>query len=431
MNFLSKDNINKWLQQPINTIQNSLNNDSVKKLGKQQNLTLNDLFNNQIQNEVKITDQHSSGRCWLFATCNLIRSLMLNNLPELKNFKDLELSESYLFFFDKLERYNRLLKYYLEIQKEKEKDRYLYQLLHDPLGDGGQFDMAGAIVKKYGIVPKSCYIDTYHAKNTDEMNEILKTQLINDIEELNVIPEHLLEETINLMVKRVYYMLVGFLGKPPTKFVWEFENDGKFYKWDMTPLEFLTKSQFNPDYYISVINDPRKEHPYNNLYQVKYLGNVEDNMVKWINLPMDRLLNLTQQMIDKKIPVWFGCDVGKEYDSKTGVHNLNLINYEMTGMAVKLTKEQKLRNKLALPNHAMLITGYHLDGDNITKWKVENSWGDDYGAKGYLIMSNEWMKEYTFQILVRKDFLTDEERELLVKTPLTIQPWDPLGTLAL
>lgn len=420
----------QWLNEPITTMQNSITHQSVSVLGKQQNLIMNNLFSKVVNVNVKITNQYSSGRCWLFATCNLIRMVMVNNIQELNNFKDLELSQSYLFFFDKLERYHRILRYFLLIQNENNKDRYLYQLLQDPLGDGGQYDMAGAIVKKYGIVPKSCFVDTYHAKNTHEMNSILKTQLINDIEELKITENHLMDETINLMMKRVYYLLVGFLGKPPTEFEWEFENNGKINKWEMTPLELLEKSGFNPDDYISIINDPRKEHPYESLYQVKYLGNTDNDMVKWLNLPMDRLLNLSKEMIDLNLPVWFGCDVGKERDRDSGTHQLNIINYQITGLNNKLNKEQKLRNYLALPNHAMLITGYHLVNNEINKWKIENSWGDKSGSNGYLIMSNDWMKEYTFQILVKKDLLTNDEKNLLNKTPLIIQPWDPLGTLA-
>ena len=424
-------NVNQWLNSNITPIQNSINHQSVSVLGKQQDLILNNLFSNKVNVNVKITNQHSSGRCWLFATCNLIRMVMVNHIPELNNYKDLELSQSYLFFFDKLERYHRILRYFLLIQNENNnKERYLYQLLQDSLGDGGQYDMAGAIVKKYGIVPKSCFPDSYHAKNSHEMNSILKTQLVNDIEKLKLTENHLMDETINLMMKRVYHMLVGFLGKPPTRFEWEFENNGTFYHWNLTPLELLNRSGFNADDYISIINDPRQEHPYNHLYQVKYLGNTDNEMVKWLNLPMDRLLTLSSEMINRNLPVWFGCDVGKERDRESGTHQLNIINYQITGLDNQLNKEQKLRNYLALPNHAMLITGYHQINNNIVKWKIENSWGEKSGSNGYLIMSNDWMKEYTFQILVKKELLSNEERNLLNQQPLTIQPWDPLGTLA-
>jgi len=145
---------------------------------------------------------------------------------------------------------------------------------------------------------------------------------------------------------------------------------------------------------------------------------------------MDRLLTLSSEMINRNLPVWFGCDVGKERDRESGTHQLNIINYQITGLDNQLNKEQKLRNYLALPNHAMLITGYHQINNNIVKWKIENSWGEKSGSNGYLIMSNDWMKEYTFQILVKKELLSNEERNLLNQQPLTIQPWDPLGTLA-
>ena len=169
---------------------------------------------------------------------------------------------------------------------------------------------------------------------------------------------------------------------------------------------------------------------YNNQFN---LGNVFDKHVGWLNLEMDRLINLTKESIDKKMPVWFGCDMGAETDSSSGVKHPDIIDLKgVLGTSIIMDKEERLETYSSLPNHAMMITGYHEDEGNIERWKIENSWGKDSGKDGYCLMTNDWMKEYVFQILVKKDLLTkDEQKVLEVKDDYkTIEPWDPLGTLA-
>lgn len=426
------DFINNWLQEPQTLMQNCTQHVAISTIGLENSKIQPNVFNKQVPYSVKVTDQKSSGRCWLFATCNLIRMVAMSNVPELNGLKDFELSQNYLFFFDKLERYHRLLRYWLQIQNQPNdmKERYKLWITQDPLGDGGQFDMAKELVKKYGIVPKSAYPETHHSSSTGEMNKLLKIQLINDFETLSATQNPDVNSVINIMVRRVYSMLVGFLGKPPTRFTWDFESNKEHKHYDMTPLEFLTFTKFNGDEYISVVNDPRQEHPYNKYYRVKYLGNVRDSMVGWINVPIDRMLNLTKQMIDQGQPVWFGCDVGQERDKASGNCNVGIINNSVVGLVDTLTKEKKLRNYLALPNHAMLITGYNQQGETIDRWKIENSWGTKSGADGYLIASDDWMKLYMFQALIKKSLLSADELVAIEDEMQILQPWDPLGTLA-
>tara|TARA_B100001248_G_C27393788_1_gene464129 strand:+ start:1200 stop:2537 length:1338 start_codon:yes stop_codon:yes gene_type:complete len=430
-----------WM--PVQTpLMNAISMNNVNNLGLKTDILNSNpyLFNNEIVNKnLPITNQRSSGRCWLFASSNLIRSVSFDNLKEkygeIENF---ELSQKYLFFWDKFERYHRSLLYFVDIHKEEEnKDRYLYQLLNDPLGDGGQWDMAKDIIKKYGVVPKAVYPDSHHAKSSRQMNKILTAQLKSDF---SLLKENLndpsLTDMINMMSKRTYKLLISFLGKPPDKFSWTFKdtkgNSINSIK-TMTPIDFLNELGFNPDEWVSIVNDPRENHFYDTYYQVKYLGNVFDKHVGWLNLEMDRLINLTKESIDQKIPVWFGCDMGAETDSSSGVKHPDIIDLKgVLGTNIKMNKEERLETYSSLPNHAMMITGYHEDEGNIERWKIENSWGKDSGKDGYCLMTNDWMKEYVFQILVKKDLLTkDEQKVLEVKDDYkTIEPWDPLGTLA-
>ena len=106
------------------------------------------------------------------------------------------------------------------------------------------------------------------------------------------------------------------------------------------------------------------------------------------------------------------------------------MNYENN-----LTKEEKLKTYSALPNHAMVIVGYHdekneKNEDKIVRWKIENSWGQKAPTDGYLLMTDEWFDQYLFQIVVNKSKLTKEELDLMKTPPSIIKPWDPLGTLA-
>ena len=431
---------NCWVQNVSTPIMNAISMNSVSSLGLDSSKVNENplIFSNQIDYSLPITNQRSSGRCWLFATCNLIRMVTFNNWSEeYGKIEDFEFSQTYLYFWDKLERYHRNLRYYLDIKQadytQQDRDRYTFQLYQDPMGDGGQWDMAKEIVKKYGMVPKSVFPDTHHSKASREMNGILTKQLKSDFKTLDSTDSSVIEETITIMMKRVFDMLVSFLGRPPTKFDWTFKSkDGKIHTMkNMTPLGFLEKTGFKPDEYVSVINDPRTENSYNKYYSIKYLGNVFDRHVGWINMDMKRVKELAKASIDKNMPVWFGCDVSADRDKSSGVEDVGIINYGIVGMNVSnMDKESRLKSFSSLPNHAMLITGYHMDDNEVKRWKVENSWGKSSGTEGYLIMTDRWMDEYVFQILVNKDVLTANERTLLEHDAQTIQPWDPLGTLA-
>ena len=276
-------------------------------------------------------------------------------------------------------------------------------------------------------------INNHKNINFDMMNKILTKQLKSDFSTLDNTDSEVVETTIELMMHRIFKMLVSFLGKPPQNFNWTFKSkDSKIHTFSkMTPLSFLEKTGFVPDDWVSIINDPRKSNPYNKLYNVKYLGNVKDQHVGWLNLDMRRLNELTKKAIDNKQPVWFGCDVGNEWDRSSGVQHPGIIDTKgVIGLELSQDKESRLQSYASLPNHAMLITGYHEEDNNISRWKVENSWGKTSGTDGFLLMTNEWMDEYVFQILINKELLTKEERALIESEPTIIEPWDPLGTLA-
>ena len=437
---INQETINSWLKYEENSFQNSLQFNSIGDLARNQDEINNNpyLFNTEVKPSLPITNQASSGRCWLFASCNLVRIEAHKHWKETYNLEvnDLELSQNYLFFWDKIERYHRNLRYYLDMisNDNVNKDRYLFYIYADPISDGGQWDMAKEIIKKYGVVPKSVYPDSKHSKSSREMNKILKEKLKDDMLTLSRTSKEELENTIALMMSKVYKLMVGFLGKPPTKFTWTFSSKSKVLTWkDMTPLSFLEKTGFKSDDWVSVINDPRKQNEYNKFYQVKYLGNTQDQHVGWINLEMTRFKDLVTNSIKDNTPVWFGCDVCNNWDRKSGIHSLDILKLkECADIEFNQTKEERLNSYTSLPNHAMVIVGYHKtkDDTNVQRWKIENSWGSSSGHKGFLLMTDTWFNEYVFQVLIQKKYLSEEELKLLDTEPSIIEPWDPLGTLA-
>ena len=424
------------LSKPI--VQYDIYSNPLSNLAKNWEVVANNpyMFNHELSSEFKITDQKSSGRCWLFATLNLLRFVASTTFSEYMDTKDLEFSQSYLFFWDKFERYNRYLDYYTKIDELTGdfKCHHFTNICKDPLGDGGQWDMAKEIVKKYGIVPKYIYPDSYHAKSTASMNSILTEMLKQDWIILSKTKKENHPEVIENQMKKVFEVLVMFLGRPPTKFNYEYKFKNKTYVWkDMTPLTLLEKTNFVPEDWVSVVNDPRKEHSYNKYYQVEYLGNVKPQHVGWLNLPIERMKELTANSIDKNQPVWFGCDVGSYRDKDTGVSDPKIVNYiDYLGLNVKMSKEERLRYYDSVPSHAMLITAYNKFEDEInpSRWKVENSWGSTSGTNGFLLLTDSWFDEYVFQIVVHKDLLKEEELSEIGKVHKVIPPWDPLGTLA-
>lgn len=66
--------------------------------------------------------------------------------------KEFELSQAYLFFWDKLEKANYFLEQMIDTADEDLEGRLVQRLLSQPVADGGQWDMAANLVEKYGLV---------------------------------------------------------------------------------------------------------------------------------------------------------------------------------------------------------------------------------------------------------------------------------------
>lgn len=386
----------------------------------------------------EITNQKQSGRCWMFAALNTFRFEVIKNL----NLKTFELSQNYTLFYDKLEKSNYFLESILETLDEPTQGRLISFLLSAPLGDGGQWDMLCNLVRKYGVVPKEAMPETVSSSATREMTAALTRKLREDVCRLrkayadgSTLDE--LRKKKEAMMEEIYRVLCICLGEPPKTFDLEVtDKDDKFIRdTNLTGTAFFEKYVgLNLDDYVSLINAPTADKPYHRSYSVKFLGNVKEGCpVRYLNLPIEELKKAAIAQMKDGSPVWFGCDVGKDSSRDEGLLDTNTYQTDkLLGVTFGMNKAERLEYGESLMTHAMVFQGVNLDEEGKpNRWRVENSWGDAPGKKGYYVMSDEWFDEYMYQIVVNKKYLPDSYIAEYDSEPIMLEPWDPMGSLAL
>lgn len=385
----------------------------------------------------KVANQKQSGRCWMFAALNTLRHDLRNrlNLPD-----DFELSQNFTFFWDKLEKANYFCENILKTAGFPTSDRKVAWLLSMPQQDGGQWDMIMGLIEKYGVVPKSAMPETHNSSASREFNSLLNLKLRKDavlLRELvqNKATEAQIETEKEKMLAEVYRMAAYSFGEPPATFDFEYRDKDNNYHLDrnLTPKEFFDKYLgWETKDYISVINGPTDDKPFNHMYTVDMLGNVVGGReVRHLNVDMDTFKKLAIKQLESGESVWFGCDVGKSSDRKQGIMDTELYHRDqLFDVDLAMSKAERLDYGESLMTHAMVLTGVDLVDGQPKKWKVENSWGDKVGTKGFFVMTDDWMDEYCYQIVINKNFLPDELKEVLKEEPKVLAPWDPMGSLA-
>ena len=385
----------------------------------------------------KVSDQKASGRCWMFAALNTFRHKMIAGFQ----LEDFELSQAHTFFWDKYEKSNWFLEQVIATADQELTSRKVKFLLDTPQQDGGQWDMVVSLFEKYGVVPKSVYPESISSSNSRELNQILNKLLRQDAQilrelvaegansaELQAKKEELLQEVFNFLAMN--------LGLPPRQFDFSYrDKDNHFHSESgLTPLTFYQKYvDLKLADYVSIINAPTADKPYGRSYTVEMLGNVVGSKpVRYLNVEMDRLKGLAIAQMQSGETVWFGSDVAQSSNRKAGVMAEGMHDFTAS-MDIRLTQDKagRLDYSESLMTHAMVLTGVDLDENGkAKKWKDENSWGEKVGNKGYFVASDAWMDEYTYQIVVRKEFLTAAELAAYEAEPLVLAPWDPMGALA-
>ncbi len=386
-------------------------------------------FSNKI--DIKgITNQKRSGRCWLFAGYNVLRFAVIKKL-KLKNF---ELSQNYGTFYDKLEKANLFLEGIIGTAKKPLLSREVDYWLNHPIPDGGQWNMVVSLVEKYGVVPKEIMPETYNSSNSGMMNRILSKLLRKDAVLLRkMVNDKVSSEKINIkkvkMLKDVYKLLVYFLGIPPEEFSYRYKTE----KGRLSPVKKYTPVSFykkfidiNLNDFVIIYNTPHK--PFYKLYSIKHDKDMADKRdMSFINLPVNYLKQMAKQSIIAGEPVWFGCDVGKEFDSKRGLLLPGIHDYKsLFGMDFSMSKRDRILYRQSIPTHAMVLTAVDIQNGKPEKWKIENSWGMKSGKNGFLIMKDNWFDYFVFAIVVNKQFVPKKILNILKQEPEVLPPWDPM-----
>ena len=389
-----------------------------------------------------ITDQKSSGRCWLFTGLNVLRARMIDkyDLPAF------EFSQNYVFFYDQLEKANLFLQGIIDTRDLPFEDRKVDWLFANPLSDGGQFTGVSNLITKYGVVPSEVMPETYCSNNTSAMASLISLKLREDglrLREMNGnasksskgkkggndVESQMIQAKVE-MLKEIYRFLAICLGEPPTEFEWTRCNS----RGEVVSTEKFTPKSFYDKYvgadlehgYVMLMNDPLRE--YYKVYEIDYDRHVYDGE-NWlyINLPVERIKEMAIASIKDNTAMYFSCDVGKFANRTKGTLDLANFDYEsLSGFSFGMNKEERVKTHASGSSHAMTLIAVDLKDGKPQKWMVENSWGAASGYKGNLIMTDEWFNEYMFRLVVEKKYVPADILKLLDQEPALLPAWDPM-----
>lgn len=413
-------------------IHNAIANNGIDELAV--NAANKNGFDTNFSHRVKskgITNQRSSGRCWLFTGLNVLRAQMMSqhNLPKL------ELSQNYNFFWDQLEKANLFLQGVIDTSDRPMDDKTVDWLFANPLSDGGQYTGISENIMKYGVVPVEVMVDTYSAANTSKMRNLIGLRLKEDGLELRDMiaggaKKGDVEKRKVAMLGEVYRMLVLNLGEPPAEFIWTRKDEsGKIIDTrTYTPQSFYAEYAGNDlkNDYVMLMNDPTRE--YYKVYEIDYdRHNYDGKNWTYVNLPIEDIKEMAIASIKDSTMMYFSCDVGKFIDRERGLLDVDNFDYEsLFGVKFGMDKRQRILTHSSASSHAMTLMAVDIDENGKPrKWMVENSWGP--GANdGHLIMTDDWFNEYMFRLVVNKKYVPENVLALLKQKPIMLPAWDPM-----
>ncbi|MDR1224498.1 MAG: C1 family peptidase [Tannerella sp.] len=413
-------------------IQNAITHNDIDKLAMNyQNRNHFDACFSHKVNSRGITNQKSSGRCWLFTGLNVFRSQIIAR----HNLKDFQFSHSYPFFWDQLEKSNLFLQGIIDTREKPADDKMVEWLFKNPLSDGGQFTGVADIITRYGVVPADVMVETFSSDNTRQMTNLLKLKLkefglsLREAAAGGTTAAGLQKQKTDMLAV-IYRMLVLTLGEPPAEFTWTLKDarGNPVSTKEYTPLSFYREfigADLKNDY-VMIMNDPTRE--YGQLYEIDFDRHAYDGE-NWtyVNLPVEEIKKIAIHSIKDSTMMYFSCDVGKFFDRERGLLDVNHYDYEsLMGTSFGMDKKQRIRTFSSSSSHAMTLMAVDLDENGKPKkWMVENSWGP--GANdGHLIMTDEWFNEYMFRLVVEKQYITDEVKAVLKQKPVRLPAWDPM-----
>lgn len=377
-----------------------------------------------------ITDQESSGRCWMFTSMNVLRPSVMKQF----NLTNFDFSHNYCYFWDIFEKSNLFLENIIATADRAMDDRDVTFYFQSPVGDGGVWNLFYNIAEKYGVVPKSVMPETAHSNNTSQMvriiNERLRAGGYNLRESIAAgKKEKAIQNDKIVILKDIYRILALCLGEPPTEFAWRYKDkDGNIKTLKTTPLEFyksIVEEDYNPSHYIMVMNDPTRE--YYKIYEIQnYRNTIEGVNWVYLNLPNEEIKASALASIKNDEAMYVSCDVGKQSDYKSGILDVNNYDYEsLLGVSLQMDKKARILTRQSGSSHAMTLIGCDTDENDVpTKWEFENSWGAGSGNGGYLTFTDEWFDEYLFRIVLHRNYLSEKAIQALDSEPIMLPAWD-------
>jgi bleomycin hydrolase len=414
-------------------LHNAVTNNDIDQLSLNRGILQqhNNLFTHKIKTK-GVTNQNASGRCWLFACLNVLRP----DIIEKRKLDGFEFSENYLAFWDKMEKANCFLEDMIELTDRDPLDREVQTILTQALDDGGWWEFAVALIKKYGVVPKDAMPETHSSGNTGVMNAVIRGQLKIEALKLRALKRQGksladLRAAKEKALAEVYRMLVLALGEPPVEFRWRFEDkDAKLSELrSYTPQSFFKEwtGGVDLDQYALLASNPGQE--YEKLFRIARCRNVQGcTETQYVNVRPETLKELAAKSVLDNHPVWFAADVGKDQDRQRGIMAVDLYDRaSIFGTKDRITKADRLLYREGGANHAMVLVGIDVQSGKPQKWLVENSWGKDKGHEGHWTLYDDWFDEHVYYIVVKKAYLPPKVLAALGQPPVVLPPWHPMA----
>lgn len=410
---------------------NAITNNDIQELALNREVLKhhNEIFSHKVESK-GVTDQKKSGRCWLFAGLNAMRPAVIKKY----NLESFEFSQSYLSFWDKLEKANTFLERIIEFRERDVLDREMELILRQPISDGGYWENVVDLIGKHGVVPKDIMPETNSSENTYQMNRVIGQKLRSDAVKLRKMAEgkealEKLRAAKNKMLAETYRMLVMNYGEPPSEFEWRFEDANLVVS---ESIKYTPKSFFEEfvgvdlNEYVNIFNDTTKD--YGKHYQIRLSRNLYDGHdINYANVEIGILKGIAAKSVLDDSPVLFAADVGYDQSRELGIMEEGLYDYgSIYNIDMDMSKAERAMYRNSIRGHGMVLVGVDMREGKVVKWQVENSWGQESGSKGYWTLYDKWFDLHVYNIIVKKKYVPEEILKIYELPAIILPPWDPM-----
>lgn len=389
---------------------------------------LSDMFDDKVQ-DYSVYSQEATGYCWLLSALIWIGDYVQKKY----NCRAISFSKEYLMFYDKYERADLFLDRIIKTLDQEVTSDELKYITARGISDRGQFNMAKALIQKYGLVPEYDKKNLPACNNTGELNACLSMILRNDAYILRKMHSkgarfQEISQKKNDMIGEIKKILISCMGSPPSSVtIPNYVNDAGGTLTD--PLSFYNEYiEFPFEECISLVNDGNTKE----LLFVEDIVDVDGFSLRgsynsYLHVTSDLFFASINNQLGSGIPCWIGCDAGKFSFWKIGVFDDSLIDFsKVTQYMNDEIFEKKVLNEyhLAAMTHSMLLLD-KADDSRMTWWRALNTSKASERLKGVAYCSQRWFQKYVFQAVILKRHLPPmiTDRLHVIDTRL-VQPWD-------